>query len=140
MFIKPNDSILSESFDSDDDDLSLMANSQTFDSKYILEKDMNDFFKFDDKMSQNLLHFNMRSVKKMFDKLKCLLVNVLGQVTVIAITEDGLIDATEDAYFLPGYDLVTISRSCKLEVGLEFLFQTHLITHCGMIYVVCQTT
>jgi len=76
MFAKPIDSILSESFDSDDDDLSLMANSQTFDNKYISEKDMNDFLKFNDKLSLNLLHVKMRSVKNFFDKLKCLLANV----------------------------------------------------------------
>jgi len=104
MFPKPTDFILNELFDSDDDDLSLMANSQTFDSKYILEKNMNNFFKFDDKMPLNSLHVNMKSVKKTVDKLKCLLANVLGHFTVIAVTESWLNNETEDVFFY----LVTI--------------------------------
>jgi len=58
----------------------------------------------------------------------------------IAVTETWLNDDTEDAYFLPGYDLVTKSRSGQIGGGVGIFVSTHLITHCGLIYVVCQTT
>src|SRR5271165_121640 len=93
-----------------DTDVNLMIDS-TVDCKYITGNDCHDFFNFEDKTSINTLHLNARSLKSNMDKLECLLTNICGKLTAIAVTETWLTEAIADTYFIPGYNFISNNRA-----------------------------
>src|ERR1043165_7269477 len=95
-------------------------------SRYISEDQLEKFFNFNNKQAINVIHVNMRSLKKNFDKLESLLHVASGKLSVIAETETWLTDDTKDAFFLPGYSFVSKCRSGKIGGGVGMFIRSEI--------------
>src|SRR5271157_1076353 len=93
-----NDSRYSDHSDSDDESYF----DQNINSKYIVEKDMSDFFCFENRNAINVLHVIIRSINKNFIKLETLLSNICSSLTVVAVSETWPTESTKDVFVLPG--------------------------------------
>jgi len=89
-----------------------------YDSKYVTEDKVNEFFHFDDLSAINLLHVNCRSLKKNFDSVKLLLANISCPLTALALSETWLIPAFNDMHNLPRYIFVSNPRLHKRGGGV----------------------
>jgi hypothetical protein len=81
------------------------------DCEYIVESKLSHFFDFRDTNSIDVLHVNARSLKKNYDKLETLLLNIAHTITAVAVTETWLSDNNYSAYNLPGYNFECLSRN-----------------------------
>ena len=98
-----------------------------FDSKYIVEEEMQSFFNFEKSSGINLLHINARSMISNFDKINSLLTNInYGTLTAVAITETWLSHSSHDVYFIPGYNFIASSRSTGGGGGVGIFLHTSL--------------
>ena len=73
--------------DPDENFLNLVTDSS---SCYVTEKELHDFFHFEDNLCFNVLHVNCRSLNKNFNGLQRLLSSVSGKLSVIAVSETWL--------------------------------------------------
>jgi len=95
-------------------------------SRYLSEKDMNNFFDFKDKEAVNLLHLNIRSMKKNFDQLLALLTNMSCPLSSIAVSETWLTESSQDIFFLTGYNFESIHRPVKMGGGVGIFVNSSL--------------
>ena len=112
--------------ESDSDDDNIINPFQDINSKYITEKELGQFFNFDDKNSINMLHINARSLKKNFCNIESLLANIPGLISAIAITETWLSESIKEVFFIPNYTFVSNSREKKMAEALEYICYRHL--------------
>ena len=102
--------------DSDYDDTTNI--SDNFQTKYITEQNMNDFFKFKQMSGINIVHINTRSLTKKLTEIETLLSNCNGKLTALAITETWLKGPSNDNIKLHGFNFISKSRSVKRGGGV----------------------
>ena len=107
-----------EIFNFEEDDDAKINPFLDVNNKYLAEKDLDKFFNFNDSKAINMLHINIRSMKKNFCQLEALLSTMSDSVSAIAITETWLTESSKDAYFIPNYKFTSSSRSGKIGGGV----------------------
>jgi exonuclease III len=97
------------------------------DCEYIVESKLLHFFDFRDTNSIDVLHVNARSLKKNYDKLETLLLNIAHTITAVAVTETWLSDNNYSAYNLPGYNFECLSRNNRTGGGVGIYLNSNMI-------------
>ena len=106
------DSSIEEDSD-DDNNLNSNSVSSFIDSKYILQKDLCDFFKQSKHAHNgqfNLLHINCRSLKANYSSILNLLDNSRMTYSAIALTETWLNETNDDIFQIEGYTFISRNR------------------------------
>ena len=74
----------------------------------------------------SLLHLNIRSLSKNFDKFKCLLDSINYRFSIIAISETWLTSSPHSYYYLPGYKLIVNNRQGRTGGGVALYIDCEL--------------
>ena len=97
-----------------------------YDSKYIEEREVHNFFDFKKLSGINILHINARSIEANFQNVESLLTNIDGTLTAIAVSETWLSLASQETFSIPGYSFVANSRPTGGGGGVGIFIRTSL--------------
>ena len=93
-------------------------------SNYIVENDLENFLKLDQKAAANFMHVNCRSLSKNFDSLHNLIGIIPKRLTAIAVSETWTTSITEKNFNIDGYNFICNSRTSKLGGGVGFFIDS----------------